>query len=190
MQQPTSVPTSLSPDQIRRRIVDYDSQVRQGIEDGNIQQVMKRLGPLLVSLVFFSYCIDNSYTIREQYSGIRRVPQLNGQRFHAPCSSTTSSGPGTRPNFDRHPILLTSNWTKCKRSMNDKGRRQQPPLPHPLHPLPSPNPPPSLLDHLSPKRKRRDERPVPRRRPSLSPSPWQDLHDRQGPGLSLRRWRW
>ena len=139
---------------------------------------------------FFSYCIDNSYTFREQYSGIRRVPQLNRQRFHVPCSSTTSSGPGTWPNFNRRPILLTNNWTKCKCSMNGKGRRQQPPLPHPPHPLPSPNPPPSLLNHLSPKRKRRDERPVPRRRPSLSPSPWQDLHDRQGPGLSLRRWRW
>jgi len=182
MQQPTSVPTSLSPDQIWHRIVDYDSQVRQGIEDGNIRQVMKQLGPLLVSLVFFSYCIDNSYTFREQYSGIRRVPQLNGQCFHAPCSSTTSSGPGTRPNFDRHPILLTSNWTKCKHSMNNKGRWQQPPLPHLLHPQPSPNLPPSLLDHLSPKR--RDERPVPRPRPSLFP------FDRQGPGLSLRRWRW
>jgi len=53
MQQPTSIPTSLSPDQMQRQMVDYDSQVRQGIEDGNIWQVMKQLGPLLVSPIFF-----------------------------------------------------------------------------------------------------------------------------------------
>ena len=40
---------SLSPAQIRRRANDYDSQIRQGLEDGNVRQVVKRLGNDLVS---------------------------------------------------------------------------------------------------------------------------------------------
>jgi hypothetical protein len=50
--------SSMTPTQIRRRANDYDSQIRQGLEDGNIRQVVKRLGADLVSknpikLVFF-----------------------------------------------------------------------------------------------------------------------------------------
>jgi hypothetical protein len=55
MQQPTSTPTLLSPEQIWCRVVDYDTQVRQGLEDGTIRQVMKQLGPLLVSPVFLFF---------------------------------------------------------------------------------------------------------------------------------------
>ena len=40
--------------QIRRRAIDYDSQVRQGLEDGKIRQVVKALGTHLVSQNFFS----------------------------------------------------------------------------------------------------------------------------------------
>jgi len=40
---------SLTPKQIRRRANDYDSQIRQGLEDGDVRQVVKRLGPDLVS---------------------------------------------------------------------------------------------------------------------------------------------
>jgi len=51
-------PTSLTPERIRRRANDYDFQIRQGLEEGNIRQVVKRLGADLVSkkkiLQFFS----------------------------------------------------------------------------------------------------------------------------------------
>ncbi len=73
MQQPTSTPTLLSPDQIRHRIIDYDTQVRQGIEDGTIWQVMKQLRPLLVSPVFFPAILttythsENTIRVSEQY---------------------------------------------------------------------------------------------------------------------------
>ena len=40
--------TSLTPGQIRRRAKDYDMQIRQGLEEGNVRQVVKRLGPELV----------------------------------------------------------------------------------------------------------------------------------------------
>jgi len=46
---------SLTPQQIRRRVTDYDSQIRQGLEDGNIRQVVKRLGGDLVSQVNSMY---------------------------------------------------------------------------------------------------------------------------------------
>jgi hypothetical protein len=49
---------SLTPAQIRRRANDYDSQIRQGLEDGNVRQVVKRLGNNLVSkimIVFLSF---------------------------------------------------------------------------------------------------------------------------------------
>jgi hypothetical protein len=44
---------SLTPQQIRRRANDYDSQIRQGLEDGNVREVVKRLGSDLVSSIFF-----------------------------------------------------------------------------------------------------------------------------------------
>ena len=53
--QPMTLTTSLTmvPDQIRRRLTDYDMQVRQGLEDGSIRQVMKGLSPDMVSGLFF-----------------------------------------------------------------------------------------------------------------------------------------
>lgn len=49
---------SLTTPQIRRRANDYDAQIRQGLEDGNVRQVVKRLGKDLVSriLLFFYLC--------------------------------------------------------------------------------------------------------------------------------------
>jgi hypothetical protein len=44
---------SLTPTQIRRRAIDYDSQIREGLDEGNIRQVVKRLGVNLVSKKFF-----------------------------------------------------------------------------------------------------------------------------------------
>jgi hypothetical protein len=44
----TNIP-SITPAQIRRRANDYDTQIRQGLEEGSIRQVVKRLGPDLVS---------------------------------------------------------------------------------------------------------------------------------------------
>jgi len=44
-----SIPaTLLTPAQIRRRAKDYDMQIRQGLEDGNVRGVVKRLGNNLV----------------------------------------------------------------------------------------------------------------------------------------------
>jgi hypothetical protein len=40
--------TSLTPAQIRRRAKDYDMQIRQGLEEGDVRQVVKRLGRELV----------------------------------------------------------------------------------------------------------------------------------------------
>lgn len=40
---------SMTLQHLRRRVVDYDSQIRQGLEDGNVRQVVKRLGNDLVS---------------------------------------------------------------------------------------------------------------------------------------------
>src|SRR6266545_2925197 len=40
---------SITPKQISRRATDYDSQIQEGLEDGSIQQVVKRLGSDLVS---------------------------------------------------------------------------------------------------------------------------------------------
>ena len=40
---------TLTPQQIRRRANDYDSQIRQGLDDGNVRHVVKRLGKDLVS---------------------------------------------------------------------------------------------------------------------------------------------
>ena len=42
--------TSLTATQIHHRANDYDSQIRQGLEDGSVRQVVKRLGKDLVSL--------------------------------------------------------------------------------------------------------------------------------------------
>jgi hypothetical protein len=48
----------LTPDQIRRRMNDYDSQIRQGLEEGTIRNVMKRLGQPLVSPKFYFLYFD------------------------------------------------------------------------------------------------------------------------------------
>ena len=45
---------NLTPAQIRRRAIDYDSQIRLGLEEGNIRQVVKKLGNDLVSRYNFS----------------------------------------------------------------------------------------------------------------------------------------
>ncbi len=41
----------MTPEQIRRRCNDFDDQVRQGLEDGSIRSVMKRIGAQLVSVI-------------------------------------------------------------------------------------------------------------------------------------------
>jgi len=48
---------SLTAHQIRRRANDYDGQIRLGLEEGNVRQVVKRLGKDLVSpiFIFFAY---------------------------------------------------------------------------------------------------------------------------------------
>lgn len=53
----SDLPASLTAPQIRRRANDYDAQIRQGLEDGNVRQVVKRLGKDLVSqkVFFFPY---------------------------------------------------------------------------------------------------------------------------------------
>jgi len=57
MQQPPATTTSsITPKEIRRRINDLDAQVRQGLEDGTIRGVMKRIGPAFVSRIFFNFC--------------------------------------------------------------------------------------------------------------------------------------
>jgi hypothetical protein len=44
---------NLTPQEIRRRTNDYDSQIRQGLEDGDVRDVVKLLGSDLVSSIFF-----------------------------------------------------------------------------------------------------------------------------------------
>ena len=53
MQQPsTTISLTLTPEQIRRRVVDFDVQIRQGLDEGNIRNVMKRIGVSMVSHFF------------------------------------------------------------------------------------------------------------------------------------------
>jgi len=40
--------TQMTPAQIRRRSIDYDQQIRDGLENGTIRQVVKQLGRNLV----------------------------------------------------------------------------------------------------------------------------------------------
>jgi hypothetical protein len=46
--------SSITPAQIRRAMNDYDSQIRQALDEGSIRPVMKSLGDKLVSNLFFS----------------------------------------------------------------------------------------------------------------------------------------
>ena len=45
----------LTPKVIKCRAIDYDAQIRQGLEDGDIRKVVKRLGADLVSNKIFFY---------------------------------------------------------------------------------------------------------------------------------------
>jgi len=49
MSQSLTPAQSLDPAQLRRRVVDFDAQIRQGLEEGNVREVVKRLGADLVS---------------------------------------------------------------------------------------------------------------------------------------------
>ena len=53
MQQSTASSASApTPEQIRRRLNDFDYQIRQGLEDGSVRSVMKRLSGTIVSSLF------------------------------------------------------------------------------------------------------------------------------------------
>lgn len=54
MQPATSGSTHFTPPQIRRLIVDFDQQIRDGLEDGDIRKVMKSLAADLVSVALIS----------------------------------------------------------------------------------------------------------------------------------------
>jgi hypothetical protein len=41
-------PSQLTPHQIREELLEFDEQVRQGVEEGNIQGTMKRIARRLV----------------------------------------------------------------------------------------------------------------------------------------------
>ena len=49
----------LTTQQIRQQANDFDEQIRQGIEDGTIRKVMRRLGPMVVSSDFFPDLINH-----------------------------------------------------------------------------------------------------------------------------------
>jgi hypothetical protein len=49
MSQSLTPAQSLDPAQLRRRVVDFDAQIRQGVEEGNVREVVRRLGTDLVS---------------------------------------------------------------------------------------------------------------------------------------------
>jgi hypothetical protein len=76
MQQPPATTTSaITPNQIRRRINDLDAQVRQGLEDGTIRNVMKRIGPAMVSKIF-CYFLSSSHWPLEPLTGLpERYPR-------------------------------------------------------------------------------------------------------------------
>ena len=64
--------------QIRRRANDYDLQIRQGLEDGSVRQVVKRLGADLVSkakkfALFQLISLNPGKTIGPSYEGISRT---------------------------------------------------------------------------------------------------------------------
>ena len=45
--------STLTPSAILRRANDYDEQIREGLENGNVRLVVRRLGTKLVSGCFF-----------------------------------------------------------------------------------------------------------------------------------------
>lgn len=93
-------PSRLSPKDIRRRVNDLDAQVRQGLEEGTIRQVMKKLGPLFVSSIAVFLVLLSPPLVRILCWPIRKVHERKGQHFPAAFSSMRSFGPGTRPNCD------------------------------------------------------------------------------------------
>ena len=129
MQQPTKS-TSITPNEIRRRINDLDDQVRQGLERGTIRQVMRSIGPLFVS-PFFLFLLLLSSPSRTPYLPIRGEPERNKRPFHGTCSSIPFFGSGTCPNDEGTPILSICNW-------------------RPWRPLTRPTPPSPLSPDLDP----------------------------------------
>jgi hypothetical protein len=61
----TDLIAALTAPQIRRRANDYDAQIRQGLEDGNVRQVVKRLGKDLVSRNFF-FLLISTYNVLDR----------------------------------------------------------------------------------------------------------------------------
>ena len=114
MQTSTSTGAPLTPDQIRRRVNDYDGQVRQGLEDGTIRQVLKRFGESLVSRLFYFVATISNLIRRQVYLPIRKGPPSNKRRFHAACFCTTSFGRGTTLKPDVRPTSSIGNLRRSR----------------------------------------------------------------------------
>jgi len=54
-------PAYITPAVIRRRMNDYDAQVREGIENGDIRAVLRRIGPAMVSRSLSSFHMTDSF---------------------------------------------------------------------------------------------------------------------------------
>src|SRR6266508_1400849 len=117
---------SITPKQISCRATDYDSQIREGLEDGSIRQVVKRLGSDLVSQKKKSFSIScmTSSSPRSNFCPFaRRVRQNKRLRSRSLCFCFNLLGLGTDSTTTR------TSSTKCWRTLNESMRlRQRQPL--------------------------------------------------------------
>lgn len=144
---------SLTPTQIRRRIIDYDAQIRLGLEDGDIRLVVKRIGSALVSRSRFSFFFTlNIFPRLNYYNFVRREHPIRRLLSQGSSSCSNLSRNGTRPGTT--PTSLTPNWSCSRRLTSRQGKpRLRPRLGLPSLMLPNPpsiaNLPPRLPSHHS-----------------------------------------
>ena len=195
MQQPsTSNRTVLTPEQIRRRMNDYDNQIRQGLEDGTIRNVMKRLGQPLVSPKIYFYDSPLLTCCFRKCCWIANVAlRRSKQHSQAARSSTTSSEIGINRTRGSTPTSSTIKSRPCNTSTGGTytstiGRyAQKNPLAS-LRLLPPSNPYKLwLLLHLHPDPRPHPQHPNPDS--SLGQSPRPRPHNLQLPMRQLLRFR-
>ena len=76
MTTPAPMTPQMTPTQIWHRCNDFEEQIQQGLEDGSVRNVMRRIGTPLVSVIFYP-CIS---TTECQYLQMEVLSFVNGTR--------------------------------------------------------------------------------------------------------------
>lgn len=92
--------TYITPQQIRRRVNDYDSQIREGLEDGSIRQVVKRLGTNLVSKKKTRYRFEHANCF---HAGSTFDPSYEGNPRTSRCISAAHVSISIRSGVEQKP---------------------------------------------------------------------------------------